>query len=72
MPPLKINRVKARLPDDEGCDSSSSEDGSWFKVRVGGRLRNQSSLGDLTPTGRPLSMPTVERTGSPSRQRVSS
>jgi hypothetical protein len=72
LPILKVNRVKASLPDEAEYDSSSSEDNGWFKVQVGGRLRNQTSLEDLTPTGRLLSMPTVERTGSPSRRRVSS
>jgi hypothetical protein len=68
---LKVNRAKTSLPDEGGYDSDGSNDSIWFKVRVGGRLRNQSSLGDLTPTACPMTMPIVERTGSPSGRRVS-
>ncbi|PVF97875.1 hypothetical protein CPB86DRAFT_815178 [Serendipita vermifera] len=39
--------------ESESATSEESMDGVWLKIRVNGRLRNASSVGDLTPTGTP-------------------
>ena len=63
---LKTRRARASLPEGGEYDSSSGEEGGVeFRVHIHGRLRNRSSLNDLTPMGRLLSMPTVEQPGSP-------